>query len=77
MTDPDILVDTSTWIEIFQDSPWGHKALVCIEKNSPVAVSVLTHYELQYRLSDFFEQTKNWFADGNSIEPCRSGPGRY
>jgi predicted nucleic acid-binding protein len=58
MTDPDILVDTYTWIEIFQNSPWGHKALACIEKNSPVAVSVLTLYELQYRLSDFFSGQK-------------------
>jgi len=58
MTDPSILVDTYTWIEIFQDSPWGRKALACIEKNSPVAVSVLTLYELRYRLSDFFGREK-------------------
>jgi predicted nucleic acid-binding protein len=58
MTDPSILVDTYTWIEIFQDSPWGRKALACIEKNSPVAVSVLTLYELRYRLSDFFSGEK-------------------
>ena len=58
MTDPSILVDTSTWIEIFQGSPWGQKALARIEMNSPVAVSVLTLYELQYRLSDFFSGQK-------------------
>jgi len=58
MTDPGILVDTYTWIEIFQGSPRGHRALRCIEKNSPVAVSVLTLYELRYRLSDFFSREK-------------------
>ncbi|OPX61775.1 MULTISPECIES: type II toxin-antitoxin system VapC family toxin [unclassified Methanoregula] len=58
MTGPGILVDTFTWIEIFQNSPWGRKALVCIEENSPVAVSVLTLYELRYRISDFFSREK-------------------
>jgi predicted nucleic acid-binding protein len=52
MTNPKILVDTYTWIEIFQDSSWGREALACIEKNSPVAVSVLTLYELQYRITE-------------------------
>lgn len=52
MIAPGILVDTYTWIEIFRDSPWGRMALACIEKNSPVAVSVLTLYELRYRICE-------------------------
>jgi len=58
MTAPSILVDAYTWIEIFQDSPWGRKALMCIEKSSPVAVSVLTLYELQYRISELYGRQK-------------------
>lgn len=58
MTGPGILIDTYTWIEIFQDSPWGRVALARIEKNSPRAVSVLTLYELQYRLSDLYGKEK-------------------
>jgi predicted nucleic acid-binding protein len=53
-----ILIDTYTWIEIFQDSPWGREALACIEKNPPRAVSVVTLYELQYRLSDLYGKQK-------------------
>jgi predicted nucleic acid-binding protein len=53
-----ILVDTYTWIEIFRDSPWGRHALEYIERNSPLAVSVLTLYELQYRLGDLYGEEK-------------------
>lgn len=53
-----ILIDTYTWIEIFRDTPRGRKALACMEKNSPRAVSVLTLYELQYRLSDLYGKQK-------------------
>ncbi|MCX6684870.1 MAG: PIN domain-containing protein, partial [Methanoregula sp.] len=49
-----ILIDTYTWIEIFRNSPWGWQALEFIEKNSPLAVSVLTLYELQYRFNDLY-----------------------
>ena len=44
-----ILIDTYAWIEIFRDSPWGRKAVACIEKSSSCFVSVLTLYKLQYR----------------------------
>ena len=53
-----ILIDTYAWIEIFQNSPWGREALTCIEENSPRAISVLTLYELQYRLSDLYGKEK-------------------
>jgi predicted nucleic acid-binding protein len=53
-----ILVDTYAWIEIFRDSPWGRQALECIEGNSSLAVSVLTLYELQYRLGDLYGEDK-------------------
>lgn len=53
-----ILIDTSTWIEIFRNSPWGRQALECIEQNSPLAVSVLTLYELQYRFNDLYGEEK-------------------
>jgi predicted nucleic acid-binding protein len=53
-----ILIDTYTWIEIFRNSPWGRQALEFIEKNSPLAVSVLTLYELQYRFNDLYGETK-------------------
>ena len=54
-----ILIDTFTWIEIFRNSPWGRQALECIERNSPLAVSVLTLYELQYRLGDLYGEEKS------------------
>ncbi|PKL69503.1 MAG: hypothetical protein CVV30_08085 [Methanomicrobiales archaeon HGW-Methanomicrobiales-1] len=53
-----ILIDTYAWIEIFRNSPWGRQALECIEQNSPLAVSVLTLYELQYRFSDLYGEEK-------------------
>lgn len=53
-----ILIDISTWIEIFRNSPWGRQALECIEQNSPLAVSVLTLYELQYRFNDLYGEEK-------------------
>ena len=53
-----ILIDTYTWIEIFRNSPWGQQALECIEQNSPLAVSVLTLYELQYRFTDLYGEEK-------------------
>jgi predicted nucleic acid-binding protein len=53
-----ILIDTYTWIEIFRNSPWGWQALEFIEKNSPLAVSVLTLYELQYRFNDLYGEEK-------------------
>jgi predicted nucleic acid-binding protein len=53
-----ILIDTYTWIEIFRNSPWGRQALECIEQNSPLAVSVLTLYELQYHFNDLYGEEK-------------------
>jgi predicted nucleic acid-binding protein len=53
-----ILVDTYAWIEIFQGSLWGEKALECMEQGAPLAVSVLTLYELQYRLSALYGDGK-------------------
>ena len=53
-----ILIDTYAWIEIFRDSLWGRKALDCIEKSSSCFVSVLTLYELQYRLGDLYGEEK-------------------
>ena len=49
-----ILVDTYAWIEIFRDTPFGRRAMECIERNSPPVISVLTLYELQYRLEDLY-----------------------
>jgi len=53
-----ILIDTYTWIEIFRNSPWGLPALECVGQNSPLAVSVLTLYELQYRFNDLYGEEK-------------------
>lgn len=53
-----ILVDTYAWIELFQGSPWGQKALACMEQGVPLAVSVLTLYELQYRLGALYGDGK-------------------
>lgn len=53
-----ILIDTYAWMEIFSGSPWGHRALACIEKNSPQAISALTLYELQYRLGSLYGEEK-------------------
>ena len=53
-----LLIDTYAWIEIFRDSPWGQKALACIEKSSSCFVSTLTLYELQYRLGDLYGEEK-------------------
>ena len=53
-----ILIDTYSWMEIFSGSPWGHRALASLEKHSPQAISVLTLYELQYRLGDLSGEEK-------------------
>ena len=53
-----ILIDTYAWIEIFRSSPWGQQALERIEQNSPLAISVLTLYELQYRFNDLYGEEK-------------------
>jgi len=47
-----ILIDTYTWFEIFKNSVWGNRALAMIERSSPLFISVLTLYELQYQLED-------------------------
>ena len=59
-----ILIDSYAWIEIFRNSPWGRQALECIEQNSPLAISVLTLYELQYRFNDLYgeEKTRSFIA---------------
>jgi predicted nucleic acid-binding protein len=49
-----LLIDTYAWMEIFSGSSWGHRALDCLEKHSPQVISVLTLYELQYRLGDLY-----------------------
>jgi len=49
-----ILVDTYTWIEILKNSVWGNRALAIIEQSSPAYISVLTLYELQYRLEELY-----------------------
>ena len=49
-----ILVDTYTWIEILKNSIWGNRALAIIEQSSPAYISVLTLYELQYRLEELY-----------------------
>jgi len=49
-----ILVDTYTWIEILKNSVWGNHALAIIQQSSPVYISVLTLYELQYRLEELY-----------------------
>jgi predicted nucleic acid-binding protein len=53
-----ILIDTYAWMEIFSGSPWGHRALASLENYSPQAISVLTLYELQYRLGDLYGEEK-------------------
>jgi predicted nucleic acid-binding protein len=47
-----ILVDTYTWFEILKNSVWGNHAFAIIERSLPVFISVLTLYELHYRLED-------------------------
>ncbi|MCX6697980.1 MAG: PIN domain-containing protein [Methanoregula sp.] len=49
-----ILVDTYTWIEILKNSIWGNRALAIIEQSPPAYISVLTLYELQYRLEELY-----------------------
>jgi predicted nucleic acid-binding protein len=53
-----ILVDTYAWIEIFEGGPWGRLALEWIEGNPSLAISVLTLYELQYRLGELYGEEK-------------------
>ena len=55
MTKTGILVDTWAWLEMMSGSPRGDRARDIIRNSSPVALSVLTIYELRYRL----EQIKN------------------
>jgi len=54
MKNAGILVDTYTWMEILKNSVWGNHALAIIEQSSPVYISVLTLYELQYRLEELY-----------------------
>ena len=58
MTGTGILADTFAWMEIFKDTLWGNRAIECMEKNSPVFISVLTVYELQYRLLEMYGSEK-------------------
>lgn len=53
-----ILIDTYAWIEIFRNSPWGRWALEQIEGNPSLSISVLTLYELQYRLGELYGEEK-------------------
>lgn len=53
-----ILIDTYAWMEIFCGSPWGQRALARLENQSPQAISVLTLYELQYRLEHLYGEKK-------------------
>ncbi len=55
MTGSGILVDSWAWLEIMSGSPRGDRVCEVIRDNSTVCVSVLTLYELRYRL----EQIKN------------------
>ncbi|MEI7432977.1 MAG: PIN domain-containing protein [Methanomicrobiales archaeon] len=55
MTNSGILVDTWAWLEMMGGSPRGDRARDIILNSSPVSLSVLTLYELRYRL----EQIKN------------------
>ena len=52
MKNSGILVDTYTWMEILKNSVWGNHALAIIEQSAPAYISVLTLYELQYRLEE-------------------------
>jgi predicted nucleic acid-binding protein len=58
VTDTGLLVDTFTWIEIFKATPWGNRAMKYIERQSPVFISVLTLYELHYRLLEMYSNEK-------------------
>ena len=53
-----ILIDTYAWMEIFSGSAWGQRALACLENYSPQMISVLTLYELQYRLEHLYGEKK-------------------
>lgn len=53
-----LLIDTYAWMEIFSGSAWGERALALLENQSPQAISVLTLYELQYRLEHLYGEEK-------------------
>jgi predicted nucleic acid-binding protein len=55
VTGTGILVDTWAWLEMMSGSQRGELAREVIRDNSTICVSVLTLYELRYRL----EQIKN------------------
>lgn len=55
MTGAGILVDTWAWLEMMSGSSSGEQACKIIRDNTTICVSVLTLYELRYRL----EQIKN------------------
>jgi len=55
VTGTGILVDTWAWLEMMSGSQRGDRARAIIRENSNICVSVLTLYELRYRL----EQIKN------------------
>ena len=55
MTGTGILVDTCAWLEMMSGSYKGDHARTVIRENSHIFISVLSLYELRYRL----EQIKN------------------
>jgi len=47
-----ILVDARAWLEMMSGSPRGDRAREVIRDNSTICVSVLTLYELRYRIEE-------------------------
>ena len=50
MTGSGILVDTFAWLEMMSGSSKGDRARTVIHENSHIFISVLTLYELRYRI---------------------------
>ena len=55
MTAPSILVDTWAWIEMMMGSGQGDRIRTVIHNNPDLFVSILTIYELRYRIAQLMD----------------------
>jgi predicted nucleic acid-binding protein len=55
MTGPSILVDTWAWIEMMMGSGQGDRVRTVIDNNPDLFVSILTIYELRYRIEQLMD----------------------
>lgn len=56
MTAPSILIDTWAWIEMMRGSGQGDRVRTVIHNNPDLFISILTIYELRYRIEQLMDE---------------------